>query len=94
MLVLCGLSVLKSVIHKKGSLMKKDILLAVSVVTIFGLTTGAAQAAGCIKGAMVGAVAGHVAGHHAVLGAITGCAVGHHMAKVAKAKPVAARPAE
>ena len=45
-----------------------------------GITSSAANAAGCLKGAAVGGVAGHVAGHHGVLGAGAGCVIGHHEA--------------
>lgn len=56
---------------------------AVAALTALFLlvTSGGAEAKGCLKGAAVGAVAGHVAGHHAVLGAAAGCVVGHHLAK-------------
>jgi hypothetical protein len=54
------------------------------------LSSGAANAAGCLKGAAVGAVAGHVAGRHAVVGAAGGCVVGRHLAKEKIAKKKAA----
>lgn len=43
------------------------------------LTSGGAEAKGCIKGAIVGGVAGHMAGH-GKLGAAAGCVIGHHEA--------------
>ncbi len=43
------------------------------------LSSGGAEAKGCIKGAIVGGAAGHVAGH-GKLGAAAGCAIGHHEA--------------
>ena len=45
------------------------------------LTTGTADAKGCIKGAIVGGVAGHYAHHHGLIGAAAGCLIGRHEAK-------------
>ncbi len=67
----------------------KTLAIALALIT---LSTGAAQARGCIKGAVVGGVAGHLAHHHALLGAAAGCAVGHHYAakhdRAVQAQPV------
>ncbi len=54
--------------------------VTLSGLALAGMTTGPAQAKGCLKGAAVGGVAGHMAGHHTALGAAAGCAVGHHEA--------------
>ena len=51
-----------------------------AIALMAGITSSAANAAGCLKGAAVGGVAGHVAGHHGVLGAGAGCVIGHHEA--------------
>ena len=59
--------------------MKSTIAIALAALL---LSTGAAEAKGCLKGAVVGGVAGHFVGHHPVAGALIGCAVGHHHAKV------------
>ncbi len=62
----------------------KVLILAGTVlafgVLATGVSSGSAQAAGCVSGAAVGGVAGHFAGHHGVLGAAAGCAIGHHQA--------------
>ena len=50
-------------------------------LTLVILTTGGAEAKGCIKGAIVGGAVGHYAGHHGTAGALVGCAYGHHEAK-------------
>jgi hypothetical protein len=61
--------------------MKWNFMPAVLAVALMaGITSSAANAAGCLKGAAVGGVAGHVAGHHGVLGAGAGCVIGHHQA--------------
>lgn len=54
-------------------------ILAIVCVAVALVSTGAAEAKGCIKGAMVGGVAGHMAGHGKV-GAAAGCVIGHHEA--------------
>ncbi|MCP3459756.1 hypothetical protein [Bradyrhizobium sp. CCGUVB23] len=54
-------------------------ILAVACVAVALISSGAAEAKGCIKGAIVGGVAGHVAGH-GKLGAAVGCVIGHHEA--------------
>lgn len=58
----------------------KTILTCAVLALGFALSTGAADAKGCIKGAVVGGVAGHYTHHHGVLGAAAGCVIGHHMA--------------
>jgi hypothetical protein len=57
-------------------------MIATCAVLALGIamSTGAAEAKGCIKGAIVGGVAGHYAHHHGILGAAVGCAIGHHEA--------------
>jgi hypothetical protein len=61
--------------------MKWNLIPAVlALALIVGMTSSAANAAGCLKGAAVGGVAGHFAGHHGVLGAGAGCVIGHHEA--------------
>ena len=62
-----------------GFPMKTTIAIVISVLV---LSSGTAEAKGCLKGAVVGGVAGHFAGHHPIVGAAIGCAVGHHHAKV------------
>ena len=57
----------------EGSDMKKIMIAATAALA---LTSGAAEARGCLKGALVGGVAGHFAGHHALVGAAGGCARG------------------
>jgi hypothetical protein len=52
---------------------------AVAYVAITLVSSGVAEAKGCIKGAIVGGVAGHMAGH-GKLGAAAGCVTGHHEA--------------
>ena len=59
----------------------KSLVIATALVLATGsLSSGAAQAAGCLKGAVVGGVAGHYAGHHGWLGAGAGCLIGRHEA--------------
>ena len=60
--------------------MKSLVIAAVLVLAAGSLSTGAVQAAGCLKGAAVGGVAGHYAGHHGLLGAGAGCLIGRHEA--------------
>jgi hypothetical protein len=62
----------------------KSLLGAVCVAAIALVSSGAAEAKGCIKGAVAGGVAGHMAGH-GKLGAAAGCAIGHHEANKADA---------
>jgi outer membrane lipoprotein SlyB len=65
----------------------KTILTCTVLALGIAISTGAADAKGCIKGALVGGAAGHYAHHHGVLGAAAGCVIGHHMAnKKAKEK--------
>jgi hypothetical protein len=61
--------------------MKSALVMAAALglASIPPLSSGPAEAKGCLKGALVGGVAGHMA-HHGVLGAVGGCVVGHHMA--------------
>jgi hypothetical protein len=63
------------------------VILACAVLALgIAMTSGAAEAKGCIKGAVVGGAAGHFAHHHGLIGAAAGCAIGHHEAnKAAKA---------
>jgi hypothetical protein len=56
------------------------IVAAAAMLTIAGLASGTANAAGCLKGAVIGGVAGHVVGHHGLLGAGVGCVIGSHEA--------------
>ena len=60
--------------------MKSLVIATALVLTAGSLSTGSAQAAGCLKGAVVGGVAGHYAGHHGWLGAGAGCLIGRHEA--------------
>jgi hypothetical protein len=62
----------------------KPLLAAACVAAIALVSSGAAEAKGCINGAVVGGVAGHMAGH-GKLGAAAGCAIGHHEANKADA---------
>jgi hypothetical protein len=59
----------------------KAVFRCAALALAFAVTTGHADAKGCIKGAVVGGVAGHVAGHHGLLGAAAGCVIGRHEAK-------------
>ena len=54
-------------------------MLAAAALAVALVSSGCAEAKGCIKGAIVGGVAGHMAGH-GKLGAAAGCVVGHHEA--------------
>lgn len=54
-------------------------IFAITCIAVALVSSGAADAKGCIKGAIVGGIAGHVAGHGKV-GAAAGCAIGHHEA--------------
>ena len=56
------------------------VLAAAAVAAV--LSTGAAEARGCLKGAPVGGLAGHT-----LAGAGAGCAIGHHYANRNKAQP-------
>jgi hypothetical protein len=58
--------------------MKLIVAAAAAMIVAVGLSSGSANAAGCLKGAVVGGVAGHVLGHHGLVGAGVGCAIGHH----------------
>jgi outer membrane lipoprotein SlyB len=58
----------------------KTILTCTVLALGIAISTGAADAKGCIKGALVGGAAGHYANHHGFLGAAAGCVIGHHMA--------------
>jgi hypothetical protein len=58
--------------------MKLIVAAAAAIVVAVGLSSGPANAGGCLKGAVVGGVAGHVMGNHGLLGAGVGCAIGHH----------------
>ena len=58
----------------------KTLLTCAVLALGLAISTGAADAKGCIKGAVVGGAAGHFAHHHGVLGAAAGCVIGHHMA--------------
>jgi hypothetical protein len=61
--------------------MKSNLMPTVLALALMaGITSSAANAAGCLKGAAVGGVAGHFAGHHGVMGAGAGCVIGHHEA--------------
>ncbi len=55
------------------------VMLAVAALAVALVSSGGAEAKGCIKGAIVGGAAGHMAGH-GKLGAAAGCVVGHHEA--------------
>lgn len=54
--------------------------IVIAIIGALCLSSGAADAKGCIKGAVVGGVAGHYAAHHGVLGAAAGCVIGRHEA--------------
>ncbi|MDX3968276.1 MAG: hypothetical protein QHD01_16975 [Bradyrhizobium sp.] len=54
-------------------------MLAAAALAVALVSSGGAEAKGCIKGAIVGGVAGHMA-DHGKLGAAAGCVVGHHEA--------------
>jgi hypothetical protein len=58
----------------------KTILTCAVLALGVAISTGAAEAKGCIKGAVVGGVAGHYAHHHGFLGAAAGCVIGRHEA--------------
>jgi len=58
----------------------KTILTCTVLALGIAISSGAADAKGCIKGALVGGAAGHYAHHHGFLGAAAGCVIGHHMA--------------
>jgi hypothetical protein len=58
----------------------KTLIAFTSIALAAALTTGNADAKGCIKGAIVGGVAGHYAHHHGVIGAAAGCLIGRHEA--------------
>ena len=61
--------------------MKKTMIVAAAaMLTVAGLASGPANAAGCVKGAVIGGVAGHVVGGHGLLGAGVGCVIGSHEA--------------
>ena len=60
--------------------MKSMLVAAAAVLTVIGVSSASAEAAGCVKGAVVGGIAGHFVGHHGLLGAGVGCAIGHHEA--------------
>jgi uncharacterized protein YcfJ len=62
----------------------KSILLSTVVAGLI-LSSGAAQAKGCLKGALIGGIAGHYAGHGKV-GAVAGCVIGRHEANKADAE--------
>jgi hypothetical protein len=68
----------------------KSMLIAVCVAASALLSSGAAEAKGCIKGAVAGGIAGHMAGH-GKLGAAAGCAIGHHEANKSDANKNAAQ---
>ncbi|MBP0112819.1 hypothetical protein [Bradyrhizobium vignae] len=59
------------------------VVLAAAALAVALVSSGGADAKGCIKGAIVGGVAGHMAGH-GKLGAAAGCAIGHHEANKQK----------
>ena len=71
--------------------MKSLSLGAACVAAITFLSSGTAEAKGCIKGAIVGGAAGHMAGH-GKLGAAAGCAIGHHEANKAEANKNGSQP--
>jgi len=54
------------------------IVAAAAILAGVGLSSGPANASGCVKGAVIGGVAGHNAGHHGLLGAGVGCLIGRH----------------
>lgn len=58
----------------------KTILTCAVLALGMAISTGAADAKGCLKGAVIGGAAGHFAHHHGLLGAAVGCAIGHHEA--------------
>jgi hypothetical protein len=60
--------------------MKSMLVAASTILATVGLSSGPADAAGCVKGAVVGGIAGHVMGNHGLVGAGVGCAIGHHEA--------------
>jgi hypothetical protein len=74
--------------QERNSIMKSAFVMAAALGLAFTppLSSGPAEAKGCLKGALVGGVAGHMA-HHGVLGAVGGCAVGHHMANEKAKEP-------
>lgn len=65
--------------------MKSIAVAAVLTIAALGLSSPAANAAGCVKGAIVGGVAGHYAGNHGLLGAGAGCLVDRHYARSTRA---------
>ena len=58
--------------------MKSLAIAAAAILAIVGLSSGPANAGGCVRGAVIGGVVGHVAGHHGLLGAGAGCLIGRH----------------
>jgi hypothetical protein len=69
----------------------KSFLGAACVAAIALVSSGTAEANGCIKGAIVGGAAGHMAGH-SKLGAAAGCAIGHHEANKTDANKNGTQP--
>jgi uncharacterized protein YcfJ len=59
----------------------KTILIGAVLASVLTLTSGAAEAKGCIKGAIAGGITGHMTGHGAWKGAIVGCVAGHTIHK-------------
>ena len=53
-------------------------LSAVALATL--VSTGAAEAKGCIKGAIIGGLAGHYLAERGVVGAVAGCLGGRYLA--------------
>ena len=58
----------------------RKIALAATVMLLFGIAAGSAEAqsrpGGCLKYGLGGAIAGHFAGGHRIKGALAGCALG------------------
>jgi len=58
----------------------KALITFLSLTLAAALSTGTADAKGCVKGALVGGAAGHFVHHHGLIGAAIGCWIGHHEA--------------
>ena len=58
----------------------RNIIVAVTALTLLGSVSVSEAQAGCITGAIVGGIAGHFA-RHGLAGAAAGCAAGHYASK-------------
>jgi uncharacterized protein YcfJ len=59
----------------------KTTLMGAVLASALTLTSGAAEAKGCIKGAIAGGIAGHMTGHGGLKGAMVGCVTGYAIHK-------------